>query len=415
VAVPALNNVTTNGGSRSSNSRHQLSRTGHRPQGTQRGDTRPMVPTSALAPSCEIETLNVGSVGQRSSHRYTGPVLSTSLAADDRWAVPPWLPANGLSANDSPPSQGRQRGARGGGSRGCGGGPPHRAAPLSIGPPPGGGRAAHNTFVARNANSGFRAYMEDSAVVVDPYAAGERGVEQWGFFAVYDGHGGRQAVDYCEAKLHDVVLDELRSSKPWPGASLSDEAVADALTRSFQRVDDQLRLVGAWRCGCTATVALLRRTPAALRLHLANVGDSRGVIVDASHAECRVSQDHRPTDLSEVRRIEAEGGFVSRGRVAGMLGVSRALGDHALKSSGVAWRPHVCARDATHDAALVIASDGLWDTVSDADARLVIERCMLRKTPEQAAQALVEEAMQRGSMDNITCLVTYFDGAIRAP
>lgn len=269
------------------------------------------------------------------------------------------------------------------------------------------GRAAFLTNVAAEDNREFRQYMEDSAVVVDPFAFGDRGGERWGFYAVYDGHGGRQAVDYCEAKLHEVVMDELRAARTrCANRALSDEAVAEALSRSFQRVDDQLRLVGAWRCGCTATVALVNRTAAGPRVHVANVGDSRCVAVGSRGCE-RLSRDHRPTDQAEVRRIEADGGFVSRGRVGGVLGVSRALGDHSLKTSGCSWRPHVVAHDASGDAALIIGSDGLWDAVGDADAGLLVDRKIRERAPDRAAKSLVEEAVRRGSMDNITCLVTY--------
>jgi len=251
--------------------------------------------------------------------------------------------------------------------------------------------------------------MEDVAVVVDPYQVLDKAEEGdlWGFFGVYDGHGGRQAADYCEAKLHEVVLGELRATRQG-GALLTDENVAQSIARAFHRVDDQLRLVGAWRCGCTATVALVHKTPGEIRLHVANVGDSRGVSVDSSHGDWRVSRDHRPTDIDEVRRIEAEGGFVTRGRVAGQLSVSRALGDHALKSSGVTWRPHICTRDATHDVALILASDGLWDVLSDSDARHTVEHCLADNHPERAAFMLVDDAQKRGSTDNITAMVTYF-------
>jgi serine/threonine protein phosphatase PrpC len=268
--------------------------------------------------------------------------------------------------------------------------------------------------------------MEDSAVVVDPFMGEKGGVndtEQWGFFAVYDGHGGRQAVDYTEAKLHEIVLNELSSarssasnaSSPSGGIGRwSDEAIGEAMTRAFQRVDDQLRLVGAWRCGCTATIVLVRQTQNATRLHVANVGDSRAVAVDSTHGEWRISRDHRPTDPAEVRRVEGEGGFVSRGRVAGQLGVSRALGDHALKGAGVSWRPFVSARDATQDVALIIASDGLWDAMSDADAKQTVAHCLAEQMPDKAAQQLVEDAQRRGSTDNITCLVAFFDTALQA-
>lgn len=270
--------------------------------------------------------------------------------------------------------------------------------------------ACRGTNTASDANASFRAYMEDRSVVIDPFAAEDSESERWGFYAIYDGHGGSQAADYCEVKLHEVLLGELRAEKPRRG-SISDEAVAGALKRTFERVDDQLRLVGAWQCGCTATVALVRRTPNAVRLHVANVGDSRGVVIDSNFAEQRVSRDHRPNTPSEVHRIESIGGFVSRGRVGGQLAVSRALGDHALKSAGVSWCPDVFSRDVTRDCALVIASDGIWDVMEDSRARQLMEKCMAGRAHDKAAKLIAVEALQRGSTDNISVLVTYFDGA----
>jgi len=272
--------------------------------------------------------------------------------------------------------------------------------------PPPSGRAASLLSKAAEPNSQFRPYMEDRYVSIDPFMAGECSSEQWGFFAVYDGHGGSLAADHCASELHKVLQAELRGILRDGQGHVSQEAVADALTRTFQKVDDQLRTAGAWQQGCTATVALLRRSIAGLTLHVANVGDSRAVAVDGKNS-CRLSQDHRPTDTSEARRVQQAGGFVAMGRVAGELAVSRALGDHALKGKGVSWRPHVCTRDATRDVALVIASDGLWDALSDEDARAMIDQSMQHGDGEQVAHRLVEDAQRRGSMDNIACLTVF--------
>ncbi|CAE7948300.1 PTC1, partial [Symbiodinium sp. KB8] len=196
---------------------------------------------------------------------------------------------------------------------------------------------------ASEANAAFRAHMEDSSVIIDPLLAEQDG-ELWGYFAVYDGHGGRQAVDFCETKLHGLVLDELLNVTRMAGEPVADEVVGEVLSRAFRRVDEQLKLLGTWRCGCTATVVLAHRTASGLRLHSANVGDSRAIVLE-SGSECRLTRDHRPTDPAEIQRVEAEGGFVARGRVVGQLGVSRALGDHSLKSVGVTWHPHICTRE----------------------------------------------------------------------
>ena len=54
------------------------------------------------------------------------------------------------------------------------------------------------------------------------------------------------------------------------------------------------------------------------------------------------------------------------------------------------------------DQYLVLASDGVWDTVSNDDvAQLVLKY----EDPQTAAQHVMEEAYARGSMDNICVMV----------
>lgn len=61
-------------------------------------------------------------------------------------------------------------------------------------------------------------------------------------------------------------------------------------------------------------------------LHVANVGDCRAVLCRGGEAVV-ITTDHTPSVPSEAARVEAAGGFVSRGRVNGILGVSRSFGD----------------------------------------------------------------------------------------
>merc|ERR1719183_2163187 len=68
-----------------------------------------------------------------------------------------------------------------------------------------------------------------------------------------------------------------------------------------------------------------------------NVGDSRAIISSVSGNEEEglisrpLSTDHKPTVPSERQRILKAKGLVSRGRVNGMLAVSRAFGDFTYK------------------------------------------------------------------------------------
>lgn len=63
------------------------------------------------------------------------------------------------------------------------------------------------------------------------------------------------------------------------------------------------------------------------------------------------------------------GGYVVDGRVGGTLAITRAFGDHSLKKDGVTAKPfikkHVLK---SNDKFLIIASDGVWDSMEDQDA-----------------------------------------------
>eukprot|EP00913_Durusdinium_trenchii_P013536 g12707.t1 len=160
---------------------------------------------------------------------------------------------------------------------------------------------------ASDDNSAFRPYMEDGQQVVQPLLRTGRDKEEgrgcgcrascelWDFFAVYDGHGGRSEVDYVEAQLHTTLTLELRSRKP-----------QEALVQTFKKVDSQLAMMGAWNSGCTATVVLVHQSAQGLRtVHVANVGDSRAVLVAPTGDARRVSTDHRANDPEEASSVRS--------------------------------------------------------------------------------------------------------------
>ncbi|KAL9376100.1 hypothetical protein Peur_030220 [Populus x canadensis] len=157
--------------------------------------------------------------------------------------------------------------------------------------------------------------------------------------------------------------------------------------------------------GSTASTAILVGD----RLLVANVGDSRAVICRGGNA-IAVSRDHKPDQTDERQRIEDAGGFVmwaGTWRVGGVLAVSRAFGDRLLKQFVVA-DPEIQEEKVDRSLEfLILASDGLWDVVTNEEA---VEMIKPITDPEQAAKRLLQEAYQRGSADNITCVVVHFLG-----
>ncbi|OMJ76119.1 hypothetical protein SteCoe_24561 [Stentor coeruleus] len=252
------------------------------------------------------------------------------------------------------------------------------------------GSSINNYAYKEEQNIRFRPYMEDSCKIIDPYLNNSN----QGYFAIFDGHGGSEAVDYCKARLHEELRKCLQE---FP------DDVPQAFIKCFQKVDDQLRLTGAVTSGTTATIGFLQKEGNQKVLYIANVGDSKAVIVTTEGTE-QVSYDHKGTDYAEIDRIVTSGGIIIRARVGGQLAVTRALGDHHLKNKGVSGVPYVLRRLITmNDLYLIIASDGIWDVIDYSSIRF-----NQGKSSIEICNELVQRAVSLGSQDNICVLTVCF-------
>lgn len=157
-------------------------------------------------------------------------------------------------------------------------------------------------------------------------------------------------------------------------------------------------------------------------LLVANVGDSRAVLASKDrHADCiedsesgfygrRLTVDHRAEDKDEQARITQAGGFIARNRVLGILAVSRSFGDHGMKDFVIA-SPHILQVQVSSTEEvpmLILACDGVWDVLSDQEAvDLLMPRYLAEGPYEDAAQFLVDTALEKGSSDNVTAIVVF--------
>jgi len=112
--------------------------------------------------------------------------------------------------------------------------------------------AQNNAYqVGVSEDKGSRRYMEDSHSFVVDYA----GVRGQGFFAIFDGHAGKHAAEWCGGHFHEHLLDALRASP--------DKTIPDILNKTFHNVDSRLSRMceesdGKIHSGCTAVTAFLR-------------------------------------------------------------------------------------------------------------------------------------------------------------
>lgn len=143
-------------------------------------------------------------------------------------------------------------------------------------------------------------------------------------------------------------------------------------------------------------------------LYVANIGDTRAVLSKSGTAE-RMSIDDKCDNQDEVKRVKSSGGIILDNRLGGVLAVTRAFGDHALTRVGLVATPHIVKYNLKpFDKYLVIASDGIWDELSDQDA---VDLCHDDLDTKKICQTIVKMALTRGSKDNISCIVLKFNGA----
>lgn len=250
-----------------------------------------------------------------------------------------------------------------------------------------------------HAAQGVPAYLEDRAV-----AASMEGVD---VVAIFDGHNGAAAAEFCAKRL--------------PGRCAAAAAASDvcgAMVAAFREVNEEYiaQEEASLSAGTTAVVAVR----AGEALHVANVGDSRALLCGAGAVQ-QLSVDHTADDEAELARIEAAGGsgfdaedgagtrVVSTDGVS-MLAVSRSLGDRPFKRTEpplVPPEPHACSQrlDASHSFVL-LASDGVWDVMSNQRARDIVAAALeASASPHAAAARLCDAALGARSEDNVSAAV----------
>ncbi|KAJ4849499.1 hypothetical protein Tsubulata_005811 [Turnera subulata] len=290
---------------------------------------------------------------------------------------------------------------------------------------------------------GRRRVMED-AVTVALGAVGDGdgycGWERWRYdlFAVYDGHGGAAAWNSCGVRMADKWVAKEVEEIGW-GEGL--EYWREVMRKGFERMDEEL-----WEMsGSDGGGEQLLVSPAAGKagpslpmavvvlvgeeeLVVANRGNSRALLCREGMA-VPFSYEHKPYPAEEQERVEAAGGRIEKSNSTSgrrVLASARSMGSNEPRSMDTSrgdyffnpymtLEPEVTVYQRTDwDDFIVVASDGLWDVLSNEVVCEVVKRSFDFPMPmessgesktAQAAAMLVHLAMARGSKDNISVIV----------
>jgi protein phosphatase 1L len=268
------------------------------------------------------------------------------------------------------------------------------------------------------------------------------------FYSIFDGHFGNLAAKFSASLLYEELTARItEESGPESGPDWKDRVTENAVA-AFASLHDRFmkaikRAPFMDQSGTTATALLVMES----FYVIVSLGDTRAVIATRNISNrtivpLQLTIDHTAANADERRLVEARGGFVrfrnNVYRVNGVLTITRSVGDENLAHI-LSREPHVLVftRDEMKDLCgvaipetnggsstavvpcfIVLASDGLWDVLSNSDTVALVSEVVEsaesvgqsteRDTTafQQASEALVHEAYVRGTTDNVgVCLV----------
>uniref|UniRef100_A0A1I7X777 PPM-type phosphatase domain-containing protein n=1 Tax=Heterorhabditis bacteriophora TaxID=37862 RepID=A0A1I7X777_HETBA len=259
--------------------------------------------------------------------------------------------------------------------------------------------------VAVESDKGRRSKQEDRMVAMPTLSLVFKDVVRTdvGLMAVFDGHGGAECSSYSAAHLPAEFASALNKDPI---------SLENVLKTSLTQLDNRLSVrceKEHWRSGTTAVVLAMDEK----ELVFAWVGDSAAYIMSLTGLT-KVTKSHVPGDPDEARRVEADGGQLlyiqGELRVNGVLNLTRALGD-------VAGRPMISPKPDTlvvkRDASqilTILACDGISELYSNKEIFQMIEAFVLENNVEdyyELADFICRSAIEGGSVDNVTCVVTF--------
>ncbi|KAG2318274.1 hypothetical protein Bca52824_021396 [Brassica carinata] len=186
------------------------------------------------------------------------------------------------------------------------------------------------------------------------------------------------------------------------------QTLKEAFLKAFKVMDRELKFHGSVDCFCSGTTAVTLIKQGEY-LVVGNVGDSRAVMGtrdgENGLVAVQLTVDLKPNLPAEEERIKK-----CRGRVFALrdepevcrvwlpncdspgLAMARAFGDFCLKDFGLISVPEVSFRRLTDkDEFIVLATDGIWDVLSNEEVVKIVASAPSRSS---AAKALVETAVR---------------------
>ncbi|KAG6611314.1 protein phosphatase 2C 32 [Phytophthora cinnamomi] len=250
--------------------------------------------------------------------------------------------------------------------------------------------------------------------------------ERFHLLAVMDGHGGSWAGDFLVDKLFEAI-DRVYDDG-FDHAKLRE--ALEELDRTFcAMATRKMDTSGACLLAVLLYVDPNTDTPQKIVL---NIGDCRAIIREAPESvdsgkkpkgkatstaavkTVALSEDHCAGNVKERMRALRSGAYIQNNRIAGVLEPFRTIGDIDMKGPDMKnWvipTPEIRQSELlVGRSILVIATDGVWSVLNNNRTMALVVKEFggngARPSAESAAQAIVNEAREFGSSDDVTVIV----------
>ena len=263
-------------------------------------------------------------------------------------------------------------------------------------------------------NFPFRKSMEDFHCIKKNLLITNNNEIIFSYFAIFDGHSGKEISSYLSQNFHKILFSQLKTLNSFIDNETNINKIISLIKNAFISADKKIINEPSLKneVGSTGTIVLLFKlgTESFFSKYLicANIGDSRGYILSNSKLT-QITKDHNCHNDEEVSRVKKSGGIVFNNRVYGKLMLTRSFGDKELKKHGVISEPDYFIKKINEeDKFIIIASDGVWDTVKENDILEFENKSKNGDWPfssDEFSKKIVKLAVDKGTMDNVSCIV----------
>lgn len=264
-------------------------------------------------------------------------------------------------------------------------------------------------FVVGSAEmNGYRTSMEDAHIVLL-----ENG---WALCGIFDGHNGNACSNFVADRMKEYVLNISKQVDISTG-----KFTHDMITKMCYVIDKECEKKIPHNCGTAAIFFIIHSIKDGEALvDICNIGDSRLSVCRPSVGAITTTDDHKPSAKEEHDRIVLAGGYVSEDRVDGQLALSRAFGDFIYKQDAidvddqevlfnqkVIAKPTITRYPIYTEDYILLYCDGVYEGgfTPDEVVEMVNTEITIPESLSDICTKIVEEALDRGSKDNISAMI----------